>query len=153
MELLISEIVSEYTTALALKSLFERVLGKKEWKKLKDHRSIGPWRKAITKILRASKLAIEVNVQVADDDWLKEARAIIDRALEKIKTETSVVEMLSVLSSTSIELSFHQIGFCPTRHPTKNARPVAADWTISRFRSVNYVQNHEQKTAAANRHK
>ncbi|WP_460274928.1 hypothetical protein [Celeribacter sp. ULVN23_4] len=136
---------TQYEEAFALKTSLERILGHEEWLRLKDTRSIGAWRKSLLRALKSSSVAINSTVKVADDQWRDEAQRIIRQCEERLRTVSTIREAFAVIAACYIELSFHQLGFCPDRQGSHaKVRAIDAHWNLSTYRSVQYVQNEEQ---------
>lgn len=139
-----SALVSDYNTALRLKFTLERLLGREEWYRLKDHRGIKPWRKACLRALRGSLCAIDASVRVADASWREEAKHIVQTGIDQVGGIDDLTELCALLAATYLELSFHQFGLMPNRSGQTKVRSVPAHYDLSAFRSVQYVQTEEQ---------
>jgi len=129
---------------LTLKIVSEQLLGRKAWYDLKECTSLVVWKKYVTKLLRAMELAVQETVQVRDDLWFEEFSDYVQRGLELARKSKSIDELFSGLSATLLRISFLQIGFFPNQSKSQKVSLRRADWRLSRFRTVQYVQSAEQ---------
>lgn len=134
-----------------LKSIFERLWGKNTYLDLKHCSNLNVWKKYAERTLSASKLAFQATITVKDEDWKKIADDIIADRIESIKRSTSFDNLFESLAAAYIELSFHQIGFMPSRPPDFRAQLRTDHWKLDKYRTAQYVQNTEQKRAVSNR--
>lgn len=132
----------------SLKRIFERLWGKDTYLELKHCSDIKIWKKYATKTLKASLLAINVSVEIKDDEWQKETEEIINRGIANIMGSecVSFEDLFSRVCTTYIELSFCQIGFVPQRPlGLRQATLTPKTWQLNMIRTVQYVQSSEQK--------
>ena len=128
-----------------LKALFERLLGKPTYMKIKESAHLPYWRTATLKLLDAMRLSIRSTVHVADADWFAEVDDVIDRGKDSVKDRDTIADLFASLSTTLIELSFTQMGGMPARRYPPETIPLTPKyWTFDGFRSVQYVQSPEQ---------
>jgi hypothetical protein len=103
------------------------------------------WRKVGLKLLDAIDLSVKSTVEVADADWFKEIAETIERGKEQVRDAEPIDALLSSLVATLAELVFIQIGNFP-RHALYETTPLTAEWwTLTGYRSVQYVQGDKQK--------
>ena len=128
-----------------LKAVFEGIWGKGTYSELKHCNNLIVWKKYAERTLKASKQSIQDTIKIADRNWLDNAEGIIELGLSLIKGVKTFDELFGYLSSTYIQLSFHQIGFMPTHSLQSRARLVKGYWKLDNYRTVQYVQTKEQK--------
>ena len=135
-----------YDEAIPLKSALEELLGVDEWYRLKDSRDLKTWKRSLLRALNASKVAITVTVEVADDEWRAGVAEILERGKGDVARSQSFRELLSSFAACYLRLSFHQLGLAPQR----KSRPgrisaIPSNWRLNAYRSVLYTQTEEQK--------
>ncbi len=129
----------------SLKATLEMLWGKGTYLELKHCSDLSIWKKYAERTLQASLVAIEETVQIKDEDWQKSVDCIINHGIERIKSSKDFDDLFQYLSSTYIELSFHQIGLMPSRPPSIRPTLRKQDWKLDGYRTVQYVQLPEQK--------
>ncbi len=129
----------------SLKATLEMLWGKGTYLELKHCSDLSLWKKYAERTLQASLVAIEETVQIKDEDWQKTVDIIIKHGIEKIKSSKDFDDLFQSLSSSYIELSFHQIGLMPSRYRHKRSTLRKQDWKLDGYRTVQYVQCLEQK--------
>lgn len=134
-----------------LKSIFEKVWGKDTYLDLKHCSDLKVWKRYAERTLKASKLAIETTILVKDDYWQKGVDDIVMHGVERVKSANDFDDLFQALSASYIELSFHQIGLMPTRSSNFRAQLRKDYWKLDPYRSVQYVQNLEQKNDVEDR--
>lgn len=134
--------------AYALKSLIEQLFGSDAWYEVKHCEDLRVWKKYSKRILSAISASVVSTVSVADDAWFTEMENEISRGKLLIEESNSLDLVFANLSAALECISFLQIGMKPIR-TTKNvaARP-GQNWNLSQFRSVQYVQDSDQKKAS-----
>ena len=133
--------ITRYQDALSLKSALEKILGTEEWSRLKDTQSINAWRKSLRRALKSSEVAIKATVAIADSDWHAECDDILERGTEGLINASSIREAFSAVAACYMELSFHQLGFCPNRTGSRGkVKAIPSHWDLGLYRSVQYVQ-------------
>lgn len=137
----------------ALKAVFERVWGKDTYRELKHCSDLKVWKKYSERTLSATGLAIEKTVSVADEDWRETSSEIVAHGISCVKNSKSFDELFQGLSASYIELSFHQIGIAPNRPANFRAQLRKKHWDLDCYRSVQYVQNADQKQRLVNKNK
>jgi hypothetical protein len=131
-----------------MKSLFEQLLGKPTYMRLKESAHFPSWKAATAKLLDAMHFSIKTNVQVADAQWFRDVEEIITDGKERIARAETIADLFAYLSATLIELSFTQLGMMPTRSYPPETIPLKAQyWTLSRYRTVQYIQSPQQQAA------
>ena len=131
-----------------MKAIFERVLGKASFMKVKDCGSFSNWKVESIKLLKAIDLSIKATVEVADEEWKAEINTEIQHGILLVKNCNDIDELFASLAATLTKITFLQIGFFPKGH--RNAERIALipqNWKLNPVRSVQYVQSPSQKEA------
>jgi hypothetical protein len=130
-----------------LKDAMECILGHKTYMRLKETATLSDWKKESKKLLNAIELAVNQTVEIADEDFYKEIHRVLELGRECIPLAENAADLFSYLSATLARLTFLQIGLIPSRH--LKVRPlIPRYWKLSAIRSVQYVQNENQKQTA-----
>jgi hypothetical protein len=137
----------------SLKAVFERVWGKGTYLELKHCSDLQVWKKYCERTLSATALAIERTVSVADHDWRDTASEIVAHGISRVKGSKSFDELFQGLSASYIEISFHQLGVAPSRPHDFRAQLRKEHWNLDCYRSVQYVQDADQKQRLVNKNK
>ncbi|MEI4195915.1 hypothetical protein [Roseovarius sp. E0-M6] len=137
----------------ALKSMFERIWGKDTYLDLKHCSDLKVWKRYCERTLRATEIAASDTVQVADEDWHRELCEIIQHGIGRIESAKAFDELFQCFAATYAEISFHQLGFVPSVYPATRSQLRKGNWRLDAFRSVQYVQNAEQKESLIRRRK
>jgi hypothetical protein len=133
----------------ALKTLLERVLGHESFLRVKEYAPLSVWRAECTRLLKAIQVSVASTVQVADAEWRAEVDALLAHGVQRARTTASVGELHAALAATLGELCFLQLGAVPERSLARKSAPLtAANWQLTAFRSVQYVQTLEQAARA-----
>jgi hypothetical protein len=135
----------------ALKSLFEHVWGKGTYLELKHCSDIKVWKRYCTQTLKATQQAIRETIIVCDDDWHEGISSAISHGLKQIQTSESFDELFQCFAATYVEISFCQIGFMPAFQNDFRRKLGKGHWRLDAYRSVQYVQNPEQRERANQR--
>ena len=126
----------------AMKSLFERILGRSSFRKLKDFAPLGVWKAESRKLVSALDLSIQATVAVVDDAWKTEVKDLLVHGRSRIDSAKSIDELFAALAATLVELSFLQVGFVPKGHiRVDRVALTAQNWRLDPVRSVQYVQS------------
>jgi hypothetical protein len=129
-----------------LKSLFEDIFDHTVYMDLKENSTISDWRKHTKRLLDAIAVSIKSTVKIADQNWRDQMAEIIAEGKERIGETQTPEDMFACLSATLTRIVFLQIGFIPTRGRKNKPTPLASYyWTLNSFRSVQYVQDDEQR--------
>ena len=138
--------------AYRLKNLAENLFGQDAWYNLKHCQDIRVWKRYSKRILSAISASIKSTVEVADDLWFEEIEREISRGKETIDSSNSLDLVFANLAASLGNISFIQIGAVPLRYRKKNVvtRP-GSNWKLNKYRSVQYVQNKEQKQNTHNK--
>jgi hypothetical protein len=107
------------------------------------------WRNAGLKLLDAIDLSIKSTVSVADDDWFAEIADTVGRGKQRVHDAETIDSLLSCLVATLTELVFVQLGNFPHRRLGAAAPLTPRWWTLTGFRTVQYVQTDKQRAAQA----
>lgn len=129
----------------SLKHLLESLYGRDEYVKFKERTVFKDWKHECSKVLRSIDIAIHENVTVADDDWFDEVKKLMEYGHGIIKMAKSPDELFAALSSVSVRLNFLQLGKIPKFYAAKRVKNNAANFKLSCYRSVQYVQSAQQK--------
>lgn len=129
----------------AVKALFEKILGRSAFLRVKDGGSLTAWRDNYKLLLRAIDVSIEATVDVADAEWRQEVKSLLLLGAQRLKDGMSVDELHAAAAATLGELAFLQLGFVPRAHSSlDNVSLSARNWRLNQVRSVQYVQSLEQ---------
>jgi hypothetical protein len=130
----------------AMKAVFEEVLGRESFAKVKDYGSIKAWRTESKRLLKAVSISLAATVQVYDDEWMAELQSHIQRGISLVESCSELDELFSILAATLARVTFLQIGFLPVGHRNIDRVPLTpSQWKLDPVRSVQYVQNDEQR--------
>lgn len=142
------EIRADLSQYYATKDLFEKILGRAAFMRVKNYGPLSAWRKNYIKLLRAVGVAAEVTVEVADADWKKEVSELIAHGIERLTTSRSIDELHAAAAATLGELAFLQLGFVPKGNcDVANVPLNACNWKMNPVRTVQYVQTDKQREA------
>ena len=131
-----------------LKFTIESLLGTDAWRGLKESDSLATWKRWIKKLFRSIELAIEETVIYVDEEWQWEIKTVLHEGRESLKDAKEIDEIISVVASVFIKLSFWQLGFMPQRGSAgRTTRLSKAEWNLSFERTVVYAQSTSQKNA------
>ena len=132
-----------------LKAVLEELLGHRVYSRLKETATLRDWKDVIQKLLRAIKIAIQSTVDIADDDWFADIDSILELGKTQIAESKTTTELFASLSATLSQIVFLQIGFLPLGRQQKETIPLTKEWwTLTSVRTVQYVQNNEQRHTA-----
>ncbi|QXZ08704.1 hypothetical protein KUF54_11590 [Comamonas sp. Y33R10-2] len=141
-----SEIRSNLSQYYASKALFETVLGRDAFVRVKDFGSLAAWRENYSKLLGAIRVSVEATVKICDEEWKSQVALLLTHGLDGVKTAKSIDEIHASAAATLGELAFLQLGFVPLGHRTcKNIPLVPKNWDMSPVRTVQYVQSPTQR--------
>ena len=130
----------------SIKDLFELVLGKASFKKLKDAGSIKDWKLESVRLLKAISLSVEATVEIVDQEWIDEFHDLINKGASSVESSSEIDELFASLAATLGQLVFLQIGFLPHAHRTMERVPLTVShWKLNLIRSVQYVQSEDQR--------
>lgn len=132
----------------SLKSTMEELFGNPMYLKLKETTDFLVWRKAMKKLLSAIAVSAKSSVKVADDDWYQRIERITEEGKQRVGSAETAAELFAGLTATLSEIVFTQLGFMPTRSARDKMVPLSKEyWEMNNFRTVQYVQTAEQRTA------
>ncbi len=130
----------------AVKALFERILGRAAFVRLKEYAPTSAWRANYLRLLRAIAVAVDATVEVVDAEWRRDVNDLLKHGAERLKVAKSVDELHAVAAATLGELAFLQLGFVPRGHWRVETVPLAQRyWRMNHVRTVQYVQSDEQR--------
>jgi hypothetical protein len=132
-----------------VKALIEKLFGKAAFMKIKMGGSMNDWRDAATKLLDAIGLSVKSTVKIADEDWFKEIAETVTRSKTRIREADTIDGLLSYLVQGLAELVFIQLGNFPMHRISQTTPLTPKWWTLTGYRSVQYVQTDKQKKAQA----
>jgi hypothetical protein len=130
-----------------VKALIERLFGNTAFMKIKMGGSMSDWRHASIKLLDAIDLSVKSTVKIADEDWFKEIAETISHTKERIRKADTIDSLLSYLVQALAELVFIKLGNFPLHRLSETTPLIPEWWTLTGFRSVQYVQTKPQKEA------
>lgn len=132
----------------SMKDVMEQLFGKRAYLRLKETARLKDWKDSTIKVLNAILLASESSIVVADDDWRNEITDAVKLGVKLISSADHISDLFSSLAATLTRIAFVQIGCMPNHRSQQKTVPLTKDWwTLSRFRSVQYVQTEAQKAA------
>ena len=135
--------ISQYYAA---KALFEQVLGRTAFMRVKDYGPLSAWCENYIKLLRAVGVAAEATVEIVDAEWKKEVGDLLAHGCQRLRHVKSIDELHAVAAATLGELAFLQLGFVPRgRHSADNIPLTSRNWKMNAVRTVQYVQSNEQR--------
>ena len=125
-----AEIRADLSQYYVMKSLFERVLGRSSFRRLKDYAPLAVWKVEARKLIKAIALSIESTVPVVDDEWKDEVKSLLDHGVSRVEMSASVDQLFASLAATFGELAFLQVGFVPRGHWRVDRIPLIAGNSI-----------------------
>jgi len=138
--------INQYMKYRAIKGVMEDLFGRDAWYALKESNHIPTWRKYCSKTLHSLQAAANDNIKVSDVSLKEEIKEIIEGGLDSLKREKEIDELINVLASTVIQLSFLQLGLMPRRKGKKvKSSTRKGAWSLDSYRSIQYIQTEEQK--------
>jgi len=142
------DIRADLSQYYATKALFEQILGRTAFMRVKDYGPLSAWRENYTKLLRAVGVAAEATVEVVDVEWKQEVSELLTHGIKRLTTAKSIDELHAAAAATLGELAFLQLGFVPRSHfRVANVPLTARNWKMDPVRTVQYVQSAEQREA------
>jgi|SRR5208283_4755032 len=133
----------------SLKGALEELLGHRVYLRLKETATLSDWKAEAKKLLRAIKLSVKSSIKIADDDWFVDVDGILEHGERGVTSCNSITALFAILAATLTRLVFLQIGFLPLgRQQTETIPLKKGYWTLDKVRTVQYVQNDEQRQAA-----
>jgi hypothetical protein len=133
----------------ALKALFERILGRASFMRVKEYAPLSAWKSESSRFLKALNTAMRTTVLVADKTWRDQVNELIEMGKSRVARAESVSELHAGLAATLGELSFLQLGYVPDNTAASKTIPVnSIYWDMSAHRSVQYVQSDQQREEA-----
>lgn len=137
--------LSQYYPA---KALFEQILGRAAFMRVKDYGPLSAWRENYIKLLRSVGVAVEATVEVADVEWKQEVNELLTQGIKRLTIVKSIDELHAAAAATLGELAFLQLGFVPRGHySVENVPLTGRNWKMNPVRTVQYVQSAEQLAA------
>jgi hypothetical protein len=122
------------------------VLGRASYAKLKDYGSFKDWKSETARLLKAISLSIIATVEIVDKDWMEEIQEEIQEGISLVESSSEMDELFARLAATLTKLVFLQIGFIPCgHHSIERVALTPRNWKLNVVRSVQYVQNREQR--------
>lgn len=137
-----------------LKNLFENIFGRKAWCELKHSTDIILWKKYCTRLLSAIEVSAKATVQIADEDWFEQLSMEAEHGKKMLQLSEDFEQLFANLAASLGTISFLQLGLIPYRltHESVTLRhPI--NWKLDQYRSVQYVQNSEQRQNSYNKKK
>jgi hypothetical protein len=132
----------------SMKDVMEQLFGKRVYLRLKETASLKDWKDSTIRLLNAILLASESSIGVADDGWRNEITDAVKLGVKLISSADHISDLFSSLAATLTRIAFVQIGCMPNHRSQQRTVPLTREWwTLSHFRSVQYVQSGAQKAA------
>lgn len=137
-----------------LKHLFENIFGRKAWYELKHCSDIAIWKKYCSRLLSAIEVSAISTVQIADDAWFQELAGEVGHGKEMVRISEGFEQLFANLAASLGTISFLQLGLIPSRLAQENITlRHQSNWKLDRYRSVQYVQNADQRRNSHNKKK
>jgi hypothetical protein len=135
----------------ALKHLYESLFERSAWLEIKHSTNLNKWKKYSIKVLSALEVSARATIQVVDAGWLGQFTTTIEHGKARLTSSKDFEHLFANLAATLGEISFLQLGMMPSRSTLQNITlRHQGDWKLDIYRSVQYVQNHEQLLATHN---
>ena len=129
-----------------MKAVFEEILGKASFMKVKDYGSLKRWKGETICLLKAVAMSIGATIEIADEDWKAEVSSEIKHGISVVKSSSEIDELFAALAATLARVVFLQIGFLPRGHRyVERVALTPRNWKLDLVRSVQYVQNEQQR--------
>ena len=141
-----STIRADLSQYYPVKALFERVLGREAFLRVKDSGSLSGWKTNYQKLFRAIEVSAAATVEVVDEEWPYELHELLAQGKSRIEIAKSIDQLHANVAATLGELAFLQLGYVPAFHSTMDRIPLVPQrWRLNPTRSVQYVQSNEQR--------
>ena len=141
------EIRADLAQYYRVKAMFESVLGRNAFMRVKDCGALSEWRDNYIRLLKAVDVASQATVEVCDVEWRNELKELLAHGIKSLSTVKTIDELHADVAATLGELAFLQLGFVPRKHYLLENVPLTArNWKLNPVRSIQYVQNAEQRT-------
>jgi hypothetical protein len=102
--------------------------------------------------LVAVETSAKATIQIVDIYWFEELNSEIKHGKEMIKSSNDFEQLFANLAASIGRISFLQFGLIPTRLTQENITlRHPSNWKLDSYRSVQYVQNDEQKKTLFNK--
>jgi hypothetical protein len=142
----LSDIRADLSQYYATKVMFERILGRGAFLRVKDYGPLSSWRANYIRLLQAIGVAVDATVEVADVEWKQEVKSLLARGVERLTSAMSIDELHAAAAATLGELALLQLGFIPRGHYRLETVPLTArNWKLNPVRTVQYVQSAKQR--------
>ncbi|OOE74022.1 hypothetical protein [Salinivibrio sp. ML290] len=138
----------------SLKHLFENCFGRKAWHELKHCTDLAIWKKYCTRLLSAIEVSAKATVEIADEVWFEELSGEVGHGKDMVQLSQDFEQLFSNLAASLGAISFLQLGLVPRRLTVDSVTlRHPSNWKLDRYRSVQYVQNSEQRENSYNKKK
>jgi hypothetical protein len=132
--------------AYDLKSLVEKLFGRRAWSEVKNSNSLRTWRKYGSRILSAIEKSASLTVTIADSDWHDELHVLVEQAKARLKKADNTEVLFASLAASLAKISFHQLGRVPdNRTISEVTLRDRSQWVLNSYRSIQYVQDSQQR--------
>jgi hypothetical protein len=126
----------------------EELFGRNSWNKLKENAELKDWKVESKRLLRAIATASHATVMIADPGWKQDLDLVLSHGQKTIASADTATTLFACLAATLARTVFHQLGHMPNRRGALHAVPLTPrNWTLTGFRSVQYVQSPDQIAA------
>jgi hypothetical protein len=136
-----------------MKAAMEDLFGRECFAKLKETATLADWKAESRRLLKATEVAVRINVPIADAEWHHEVKAILDLGRGLVASASTAGELFCALASTFTRMSFLQLGALPSRSSVASVTLAERNWRLDAYRSVQYVQTEQQRLALNRRGK
>ena len=138
--------------AYALKHLFENVFGRSAWYELKSSKDLNKWKNYCARLLSAINVSAKASILIADSEWFDELASEIELGKDMLNLSEDFEQLFANLSASLGTISFLQLGMVPSRSSKKKVTlRHPSNWQLDSYRSVQYVQNTEQRKNSHNK--
>ena len=94
-----AEIRADLSQYYAMKALFERILGRASFKRVKDYAPLPVWKAESRRLIKAVGLSIDSTIQVVDDEWKEDVKHLLDRGLSRVESSASIDELFASVAA------------------------------------------------------
>lgn len=137
-----------------LKHLFENCFGRKAWYELKHCTDLVIWKKYCARLLSAIEVSAKATVEIADEAWFDELSGEVGHGKNMVRLSDDFEQLFSNLAASLGVISFLQLGLVPRRLTVDSVTlRHPSNWKLDRYRSVQHVQNTEQRENSHNKKK
>src|ERR1700730_11868464 len=111
-----------------MKAVMEELFGRECFARLKENGSLVDWKAEARRLLKASEVAVRVNVPIADAEWHNEVKSILDLGRSHVASATTAGELFCALAATFARMTFLQLGALPSRSAVAAVSLAERNW-------------------------